>query len=157
MSRATESLPWVVDTSVLLDICSADPEFSKTSAACLAKYVSEGLVLSPISYVELAPAFLGRTALQEKFLAEVGVKWPTSWTLDDTRAAHGLWASHVEKQRTGHAGKRPVADVIIEAFVKRFRGLITRNPRHFTTIQIVVPQLQVQASDAGSPAPEGKG
>ena len=139
MPTAAATLPWVVDTSVLLDIYSGDPEFAPSSAECLARHASAGLVLSPVSYVELAPAFAGDAALQEQFLAEVGVAWSASWTLDDTEAAHTLWADHVEKKRSGHAGKRPVADVFIEAFAKRFQGVITRNPKHFTTVPVVVP------------------
>lgn len=42
-------------------------------------------------------------------------------------------------KRAGHAGKRPVADVPIEAFALRFQGLITRNPRHFKTVPTVAP------------------
>jgi predicted nucleic acid-binding protein len=132
-------MAWVVDTSVLLDIHSADPAFSQASAECLAKHSAEGLVLSPATYVELAPAFAGHTALQEQFLAEVGVEWPGFWTLRDTQAAHGLWAAHIEKRHSGHTGKRPVADVLIEAFAQRFQGLITRNPKHFTSVPVVVP------------------
>lgn len=139
MPAAVATLPWVVDTSVLLDIHTADAEFAQPSAECLARHVGAGLVLSPVSYVELAPAFGGDVNLQAQFLAEVGVEWPASWTLDDTEAAHALWAAHVEQKRSGHAGKRPVADVFIEAFAKRFQGVITRNPKHFTTIQVVVP------------------
>jgi predicted nucleic acid-binding protein len=42
-------------------------------------------------------------------------------------------------KRAGHAGKRPVADVFIESFACRFQGVITRNPKHFATVRVVVP------------------
>jgi len=132
-------MAWVVDTSVLLDIHSADPAFSQSSAQCLAKRCADGLVLSPMTFVELAPAFGGDAALQEQFLAEVGIEWPALWTLHDTQAAHDLWAAHIQKKHSGHVGKRPVADVLIEAFAQRFQGLITRNPKHFTTVPVIVP------------------
>jgi predicted nucleic acid-binding protein len=132
-------MSWVVDTSVLLDIHSADPAFSQASAECLAKYWAEGLVISPITYVELAPAFDGDAALQDQFLAEVGIEWPAFWTLRDTQAAHDLSAAHIREKHNGRTIKRPVADVLIEAFAQRFDGLITRNPRHFTTVPIIVP------------------
>ncbi|MES2571365.1 MAG: hypothetical protein V4710_15095, partial [Verrucomicrobiota bacterium] len=61
------------------------------------------------------------------------------WTLHDSQIAHGLWAAHITSKRTGHTGKRPVADILIEAFAKRFQGLITRNPKHFTTVPVIVP------------------
>ena len=103
------------------------------------RHAADGLTLSPVTYVELAPAFGGDAALQEQFLAEVGVEWPASWTLQDTQAAHGLWAAHVARKRAGSTGKRPVADVFIEAFAQRFQGLITRNPTDFKTVPVVVP------------------
>jgi predicted nucleic acid-binding protein len=131
-------MSWVVDTSVLLDIHSADAAFSRASAECLAKYCAEGLVISPVTYVELAPAFDGDAALQEQFLVEVGVEWPALWTLRDTQAARDLWAAHIRKKHEGHATRRSVADVLIEAFAQRFEGLITRNPKHFTTVPVIV-------------------
>ncbi len=132
-------MAWVVDTSVLLDIHLADPMFAKASAGCLAAHAAEGLILSPVTYIELAPAFDGDAMLQEKFLAEVGVEWPASWTLHDTEMAHRLWAKHIARKRTEHTAKRPVADILIESFAKRFQGLITRNPKRFTGVKIVVP------------------
>lgn len=135
-------MPWVVDTSVLLDVRMNDAQFGMASAQCLAAHLADGLVISPVTYVELAPAFDGGAALQEKFLERNGVEWLEPWTQADTEGAHRLWAEYVKKKRaglTGQGSKRPVADVFIEAFAKRFQGLITRNPKHFPTVQVVVP------------------
>lgn len=133
-------MAWVVDTSVLLDIHLADPAFSQASAECLVAYGADGLTLSPVSYVELAPAFGGDASLQDRFLAEVGLEWPVLWTFADTEKAHALWADRITEKRAGHANKRPVADVLIEAFAARFQGLITRNPGHFRTVPVIVPR-----------------
>jgi predicted nucleic acid-binding protein len=132
-------MAWVVDTSVLLDIHTGDPAFSHLSAACLARCSGDGLLVCPVTYVEMAPAFAGNMDLEDLFLQQLGVEWPTPWTILDTRAAHTLWNDHVTRKRAGHAGKRPIADVLIEAFAQRFQGLITRNPNHFTTVPILVP------------------
>ena len=134
--------PWAVDTSVLIDVYLPDPVFAQASAECLAAHLADGLVISPMTYVELAPAFDGDTRLQEQFLSENGVEWLEPWTHADTEGAHRLWADYVKKKRAGQVGqgsKRPVADVFIEAFARRFQGLITRNPKHFPTVQVVVP------------------
>jgi len=131
-------MAWVVDTCVLLDIHCADPHFAQSSAACLTAHLSDGLVISPITYVELAPAFAGNMKLQEQFLTEVGVDWPSPWLLQDTLKAHGLWFSHIEKKRSGSETKRPIADMLISAFAQRFKGLITRNPKDFRAVQVVV-------------------
>jgi len=130
---------WVVDTSVLLDIRQNDPQFGLPAARCLARHLPEGLVLCPITYIELAPEFTGDSTLQEEFFQRVGVQWLEPWSRQDTQNAHRLWADHVEKKRSGLASKRPVADVLIEAFAQRFQGLITRNAKHFTSVPVVVP------------------
>ncbi|MEI6712879.1 MAG: type II toxin-antitoxin system VapC family toxin [Verrucomicrobiota bacterium] len=131
-------MAWVVDTCVLLDIHCADPHFAQSSANCLKEHLPEGLIISPVTYVELAPAFGGNMKLQEQFLLEVGIEWPSTWILQDTMTAHRLWFSHIEKKRNGSASKRPIADVFISAFAQRFQGLITRNPKDFKGVQVVV-------------------
>ena len=132
-------MAWVVDTSVLLDIYTGDPAFSGSSAGCLVQHSADGLLVCPVTYVEMAPAFAGRAELQDLFLQELGVEWPPPWTILDTRAAHSLWNGHISRKRAGNARKRPVADVLIEAFAQRFQGLITRNPKHFTSVPVLVP------------------
>jgi predicted nucleic acid-binding protein len=132
-------MAWVVDTSILLDVRMIDDAFGMASARCLAAHLEEGLVISPVTYVELAPAFGGDSRLQENFLERNGVEWLHPWIQADTEAAHRLWADYVKKKRAGEGSKGPVADVFIEAFARRFQGLITRNPSHFTTVQVVVP------------------
>ena len=52
-------MPWVVDTCLVIDVLDDDPDYGRASALLLDSKVSDGLVLCPISYVELAPAFLG--------------------------------------------------------------------------------------------------
>jgi hypothetical protein len=49
----------VMDTCVVIDVLEGDPEFGRPSARLLDKMAGEGLALCPVSYVELAPAFLG--------------------------------------------------------------------------------------------------
>ena len=132
-------MPWVVDTCILVDVRMNDAKFGLPSAQCLAAHLADGLVISPMTYVELAPAFNGDAQLQDGFLEQNGVEWLDPWTHADTENAHQLWAAHVKRKRAGQGGKRPVADVFIEAFAKRFQGLITRNPTDFKTVPVVVP------------------
>ena len=132
-------MAWVVDASVLLDIRLNDPTFGITSATCLARHHRDGLILCPVTYIELAPAFRGEHPLQQAFLRQVGVTWMEPWHWQDTQTAHRLRADHVTNKRAGHTAKRPVADVFIEAFASRFQGLITRNPKHFAAVHTLVP------------------
>ena len=132
-------MAWVVDTSVLLDIRLNDPSFGIASAACLARHLADGLLICPVSYVELAPAFRGDHASQQSFLRRTGVGWLEPWSWQDTAAAHQLWAAHIKQKRAGNTAKRPLADLLIEAFTQRFQGLLTRNPKHFTTVLTITP------------------
>jgi predicted nucleic acid-binding protein len=132
-------MAWVVDTPVLLDIHLDDPTFGNRSGQCLMRYLPDGLVICPVSYIELAPAFSGDSSLQQAFLQEAGVDWLQPWTLLDTAASYQLWANHIAKKRAGRESKRPVADILIEGFAQRFQGIITRNPKHFSFVAVVVP------------------
>jgi predicted nucleic acid-binding protein len=137
--KASAAMAWVVDTSVLLDIRQNDPQFGLAAAECLVRHLSEGLVVCPVTYVELAPEFHGDSALQAQFFQRIGVEWLEPWTRQDALNAFHLWAQYAEKKRGGPANKRPIADVLIEAFAQRFQGLITRNVKHFSTVRVVTP------------------
>ena len=132
-------MAWVVDTSVLLDIHLDDPTFGKRSGQCLMGHLLDGLVICPVSYIELAPAFSGDNSLQQAFLQEAGVDWLQPWTSLDTAASYRLWAKHIEKKRADRGSKRPIADILIEGFSERFQGIITRNPKHFSSVATIVP------------------
>ena len=133
-------MAWVVDTCLVIDVLDDDPEFGRASAALLDKWQGEGLVLCPVSYIELAPAFLGDAARQREFLDQVGIEYSTGWTWGDTRAAHRAWGRHVELRRAGRAARRPVADVLLGAFASTRLGLLTRNAGDFASI---FPELSI--------------
>lgn len=124
-------MSWVVDTCILLDILNADPRFAFASADLLTRLGPEGLVICPITYVELAPAFSGRSDLQRQFLQRLSVDHAGPWTEADTDRAYEGWARQVQERRKGHVEKRPIADILIGAFASRFSGLLTRNPGDF--------------------------
>jgi hypothetical protein len=122
---------WIVDTCLLIDVAENDPEFGEGSARLLDRRRAAGLVVAPVSYVELAPLFNGVTEAQNEFLESSGVNWTHSWTWPDTIAAHRVWRHYMLKRRMGKISKRPIADVLIGAFAMRFDGLLTRNVRDF--------------------------
>ncbi|MDH3404007.1 MAG: type II toxin-antitoxin system VapC family toxin [Acidobacteriota bacterium] len=133
---------WVVDTCMLIDILEDDPRFGEASARALDEHLGEGLNVSPVTYAELAPAFGGDLALQDEFLAGVGIAFQEDWVWQDTLRAHAAWNAHIQRRRAGQAPKRPLADVLIGSFALRFRGLITRNPDDFRTF---FPSLVLRA------------
>lgn len=131
---------WVVDTCVIIDILEGDPSFGVASARCLTSYLSFGLVLAPVSYVELAPTFGGSKSRQEAFLNGVGIHYAEPWMQEDTLEAHRAWCRHQERKRAGLVKRRPVADVLIGAYAQRRHGLITRNEKDF---RLLYPKLNV--------------
>jgi predicted nucleic acid-binding protein len=136
-------MSWVVDTCVLIDVLEDDPDFGHASALCLKKYLSEGVVLSPVSMIELSPAFEGNLSKQKDFLSLCGVGYEAVMEAADLSRAHASWNHYIQKKRLGKAIKRPLADIMIGAFASRFDGLITRNPKDFRPwfphLHLVVP------------------
>jgi predicted nucleic acid-binding protein len=124
-------MSWVVDTCIVLDVLEDDPEFGLPSARLLQERLSEGLIISPVTHIELSPAFGGDLLEQKRFLDQAGIAYIGPWSVADTEAAHLAWHSHVLARRSGTIAKRPVADILIGAFASNRLGLITRNPRDF--------------------------
>jgi len=127
-------MAWVIDTCVLIDVLEEDPKFGEPSAEILESLLEEGLVICPMTYVELSPAFQGDRAFQDEFLTEVGVDFRQDWIQEDTLRAHQAWHQFIEQKRSGQIPKRPLADILIGAFATRYQGLITRNPGDFARL-----------------------
>ena len=134
-------MPWIVDSCVLLDVAIKDETWGVVSAKVLDSVLAEGLVVCPVSVVEIAPQFHGEVEEVLRFLAMMGVEDSSSWLDTDTRTAARAWSKYVSA-RHGHSPppKRPVADLLIGAFAARFGQLVTRNPGHF---QPWYPQLRI--------------
>lgn len=124
-------MPWVVDSCVLLDVAIKDETWGVASAKALDSVLAEGLVVCPVSVVEIAPQFHGEVEEVLRFLAMLGVEDQSSWLDTDTRTAARAWSKYVSARRNSQAPKRPVADLLIGAFASRFGKLVTRNPSHF--------------------------
>lgn len=124
-------MAWVVDTCLLIDVAEADPTFGLASARLLDRQRPAGLVICPVSDVELGPVFNADELLQHQFLQGLAVSWQEPWTDADTRTARLAWHDYVTLRRAGPVPKRPLADVLIGAYALRFDGLITRNAADF--------------------------
>lgn len=133
-------MAWVVDTCLIIDVLDDDSEFGVPSACLIDARVGDGLLVSPVTYVELAPAFLGDRHRQDEFLELIGIDVNVEWLRRDTWAAHRAWHRYVSEKRSGRAAKRPIADVLIGSFACSKGGLLTRNPADFTDL---FPELEV--------------
>lgn len=136
----------VVDTCILIDILENDPDFGRASALCLRRYVSDGLVICPVSMIELSPAFGGDFMRQKEFLGLCGVSYDQDFDAIDVMRSHQVWNDYIQKKRLLKIPKRPVADLMIGAFSTRFDGLITRNQKDFKPwfpeLKLVMPRLR---------------
>jgi predicted nucleic acid-binding protein len=133
-------MAWVADTCMLIDVAEADPQFGVASAQLFDRLRSDGWVICPVSYVELAPLFNADEDAQRRFLHNLTTTWREPWTLADTREAYAGWNRYVANRRSGPAPKRPLADVLIGAFAMRFQGILTRNEADFRQ---VFPALKI--------------
>jgi predicted nucleic acid-binding protein len=142
----------VVDTCVLIDILEDDPEFGRPSALCLRDHLSEGLTVSPVTMIELSPAFAGNLAAQKEFLSLCGVDYQVGFVEEDVARAHTVWNQYIKKKRLQRTAKRPIADIMIGASASRHGSLITRNPKDFKPW---FPELKLIVPGAGGPAEPG--
>lgn len=133
-------MAWVVDTCMLIDVAEGDPQFSRRSARLLDRRRPVGLLIAPVSYIELSPLFNGVEPAQNDFLEGIGVHWTQGWIWPDTVTAHRAWHNYMLKRRRGQITKRPIADILIGAFALRFDGLLTRNARDF---RVLFPDLRI--------------
>lgn len=123
------------------------PRFATASATLLDAKRPEGLVISPITYAELAPVFDGDTSRQDLFLYHLQISWSEVWTHAETQTAHAAWHRYVLARRLRRINKRPMADILIGAFAGRFDGLLTRNVSDFRS---VFPSLAILAPQTRS-------
>ena len=101
-------MAWVVDTCLVIDVLDDDPQYGEASATLLDSKADENLVLCPVSYVELAPAFLEDLARQDEFLRRVGIDVDIGWLREDTVRAHRGWAHYAELKRSQSVTNGPL-------------------------------------------------
>jgi len=127
-------MTWVVDTCILIDILKADLVFSIASSRAIQSKMDDVLLVAPIAYVELAPAFKGDVVAQDGFLDALWIGHDFGGDRSAVLAAHKSWYEHVLRKRAGLTAKRPIADVMIGAYALSKGGLITRNEADFRAL-----------------------
>lgn len=118
------------DTNVLLDIATADPTWLAWSEMQFRTAAAQGpILLNPIIYAELAPAFASATALDQWLDPAVFQRLPLPY------AAGWLTAqAFVKYRRSGGAKTSPLPDFYIGAHAEiEQRTLVTRDAARYRT------------------------
>ena len=131
----------LVDTNVLLDIATEDPQWLNWSTEHLRDSANEeGLALNPIIYAELSSHYATLEALEEALSGFRFERLPLPW-----EAAFVAGKAYVRYRRRGGVKRSPLPDFYIGAHAATQElGLLTRDPRryrdYFPTIRLIAPK-----------------
>ena len=120
----------LVDSNVILDVVTADPEWQDWSAAALADAASTGrLVINPIVYAEVAAGFERIEDLEDVLPRDYYDRHPLPW-----EAAFLAGQCFVKYRKRGGQRRSPLPDFYVgaHAVVERLT-LLTRDARRYRT------------------------
>jgi predicted nucleic acid-binding protein len=120
----------LVDTNVILDVVTEDPEWFDWSADALERCAEDGrLVINPIIYAEVAVGFTRIEDLDDVVPADYFMREALPWT-----AAFLAGRAYLRYRRRGGARLHPLPDFYIGAHAA-IAGytLLTRDPRRYRT------------------------
>lgn len=139
---STLSRTVLVDSNVLLDVLTKDPQWSAWSSTQLAAVADRnGLAINPIVYAEVSIGFERIEELDEALPPETFVRLPLPWP-----AAFLAGKCFLAYRRAGGTRRSPLPDFFIgaHAAVERM-SLLTRDTARYRTY---LPQLVLIAPDA---------
>lgn len=130
-----------VDSSVLLDVLTEDPQFAAASANALAQALSTGEVVVSDAVVAEVQAMLDTRDTAMDALSEFGIRFlPTA-------EVAAVRAGHMQRRFRDRGGRRErvVADFLIGAHaLLQCQGLITRDAGffrdYFKGLKVIVPK-----------------
>lgn len=129
-----------VDTSVLLDVFTADPQFGVDSAAALRRCIADGGVIAcEVVWAETAAAFPDLSAAREAL-----TRLRVDFSALDEAATLSVGESWRAYRRAGGKRERVIADFLVGAHARASADrLLTRDRgfyrRYFDGLQIVDP------------------
>ncbi|HLX07486.1 MAG TPA: type II toxin-antitoxin system VapC family toxin [Thermoanaerobaculia bacterium] len=130
----------LVDSNVILDVVTDDPQWGEWSSSMLARCAESGmLVINPIVYAEVSIGFERVEELEEVLAAESFLRAPLPW-----EAAFLAGKCYLEYRRRGGIRRSPLPDFYIgaHAAVSGLR-LLTRDARryrsYFRNLQLLTP------------------
>jgi predicted nucleic acid-binding protein len=130
----------LVDTNVLLDVLTEDPEWLEWSSEALARSADEsGLVINPIVYAEVSIGFDRIEDVESALPHDVFVRSPLPWD-----AAFLAGKCFTAYRRRGGEKRSPLPDFYIGAHAAvAGLSLLTRDPAryrtHFPKLKLIAP------------------
>jgi predicted nucleic acid-binding protein len=130
----------LVDSNVILDIVTEDPQWLQWSAVNLADCANQGtLIINPIIYAEVSIAFEQMTELDAALPAEFFRRDPLPW-----EAALLAGRSYLQYRRRGGERRSPLPDFYIGAHavvvgVSLLTRDVNRYRTYFPTLQLIAP------------------
>lgn len=130
----------LVDSNVILDIVTEDPEWQDWSSAALAAQADAGLlVVNPVIYAEVAARFDRIEDLEAALPDDYYQRQPLPW-----EAAYLAGRSFVRYRRSGGQRRSPLPDFYIGAHaVLAGMTLLTRDARryrtYFPSLRLIAP------------------
>jgi hypothetical protein len=134
-----ETTPVLVDSNVLLDLVTDDPQWGPWSAGALARCAETAmLVIDPLIYAEVSVGFARIEELEDALPQEFFRREPLPW-----EAAFLAGKCFLRYRRKGGARRAPLPDFYIgaHAAVRGYR-LLTRDARRYRTY---FPRLELIA------------
>lgn len=132
--------PVLVDSNVLLDVITDDPEWAEWSAGQLEQVADDSiLIINPIIYSEVSIGFAGIEELDAALPAESFRREPLPW-----EAAFLAGKCFLAYRRRGGPRRSPLPDFYIGAHAA-IRGMtvLTRDARryrtHFPKLDLIAP------------------
>ncbi len=130
----------LVDSNVILDVLTEDPQWLEWSAQRLAEFANQGdLVINPIIYAEISIGFNQVEELEAALPPDFFRRDPLPYS-----AAFGAGQSFLEYRRRGGNRRSPLPDFYIGAHAA-VAGLplltrdVNRYLTYFPTVQLITP------------------
>lgn len=135
----------LVDSNVLLDVFTEDPDWFAWSSAALAQASSEGgVAVNPLIYAEVSIRFERIEDLEESLPASVFRRLPLPW-----EAAFLAGKCFATYRRRGGEKRSPLPDFYIGAHAAvSGLALLTRDPARYRTY---FPKLELISPDSFKP------
>jgi predicted nucleic acid-binding protein len=133
--------PVIVDSSVLLDVVTDDPEWSDRSRAAVASLSAHRqLVINTVIFAEVSISFDRIEDVEEHLASDVFRREEMPY-----EAAFLAGKVYLAYRRRGGARRSPLPDFFIGAHAAvRGYGLLTRDPAgirsYFPTVEIIAPE-----------------